>query len=82
MRALTVKLGALVPAPEAAVTATGPLVARPGTVAASYLSEATVMLLAATPPKVTAVVPLKPLTGKLASRSVRPEDGVKPGLSA
>jgi len=75
MRALTVNLTALTPVPMAVITRTRPLEARRGTVTVSRASEATLKLLAATPPKVTAVASLRPLPITVTSVPVRPAAG-------
>lgn len=57
--AVTVKFVALVPVPLAFVTVIGPLVAPTGTTAVSLVDETTLKLVAATPPNLTEVVPVK-----------------------
>ena len=57
--ATTWKLVALVPEPAVVLTVIGPVVAPAGTVAVIWVFESTVKLLAATPPKLTAVAPVK-----------------------
>jgi len=56
---VTVKLVRLVPVPAGVVTAIGPVVAPLGTVAVICVAAFTVKVVAATPPKVTAVAPVK-----------------------
>lgn len=57
---VTVKAVVLVPVPPLVVTAIGPLVAPPGTVALIEASEATENVAAVVPLKVTLVAPVKP----------------------
>jgi hypothetical protein len=59
VRQFTVKLAVLVPVPLAVVTATLPVTAPAGTIAVICVAEFTVKLLAARPPKVTFVAPVK-----------------------
>src|SRR5690242_17849571 len=59
VRQLTVKLEVLVPVPLAVVTAILPVTAPAGTVTVICVAEFTVKLLAARPPKVTLVAPVK-----------------------
>ena len=54
----TVKFVLLAPVPPGPVTAIGPVIAPAGTVAVIWISKIT-LKMAATPPKVTAVAPLK-----------------------
>src|SRR6266436_8341259 len=56
---VTVKLVALVPVPPGVVTAMGPVTAPVGTSASTCVSEITWRLVAATPPNVTFVAPVK-----------------------
>jgi hypothetical protein len=58
---VTVKFVVLVAVPAAVVTAIFPVTAPAGTVASTSVSFTTVKLVAATPPNVTAVVPVKVL---------------------
>jgi hypothetical protein len=57
---VTVKFDGLVPVPEDVVTAIGPVTAFAGTVAVIWVAESTVNVVAATPPNVTDVAPVKP----------------------
>ena len=61
--------------PAGVVTAMGPVVAAPGTVAVSWVSEATVNA-ALLPLKVTAVAPVKPLPVTVTGVPAGPEAGV------
>jgi hypothetical protein len=58
---VTVKVEALAPVPPGVVTAIGPVCAPVGTVAWSSVAESTWKVVAATPPNVTAVAPVKAL---------------------
>ena len=74
---MTVKLAAVVAVPAGVVTATGPLVAPAGTVAVICMSLFT-MKVAATPLKLTAVAPAKPVPLRITLLSGAPEVGRKP----
>ena len=59
--AVTVKTAELVAVPPGVVTAMFPVTAPVGTVAVTCVSEFTVKVVAATPPKVTLLVPVRPV---------------------
>ena len=74
---MTVKLDAVVAVPKKVVTAILPLTAPVGTVAVSCVSLFTTKG-AATPPKLTAVVPANPVPFRITLLSAAPEVGRKP----
>src|SRR6266851_1072794 len=78
--AVTVNEDGLVPVPVGVVTAMGPVVAPAGTVALSWVSEATVNV-AAVPLKVTTVAPVKPLPLTVTVDPTAPEDGETPVMA-
>ena len=75
---MTVKLVALVPVPPGVVTAMGPVTAPVGTSASTSVSFLTWKLVAATPPKVTFVVPVKLLPVIVTAVPTGPLVGLKP----
>ena len=74
---ITVKLVALVAVPSGVVTEIDPLVAPAGTRAVIFVSLATLKLAAATPLKLTALAPLKPVPVRVTRLPTKPEVGVK-----
>src|SRR6185312_13355671 len=73
--AVTVNDAVLAPVPAGVVTAIGPVAAPAGTVAVIWVAELTVNV-AALPPKVTAVAPVKPLPVLVTDVPTGPEVGV------
>ena len=74
---VTVKLDVLVTVPPAVVIAIGPVFASSGTVAVTLVLESTVKLVAATPSKVTLVVPVRLTPVMVTSVPTGPLVGVK-----
>ena len=74
---ITVKSPLLVPVPPAVVTATLLVVAPAGTVAVICVAELTEKLVAAVPPKRTAVAPLKLVPVIVTEAPTGPDAGVK-----
>jgi hypothetical protein len=78
----TVKRTALVTAPAGAVRVTGPVMAPTGTLAVTWVSDTTVKVVAATPPKLTAVAPVRPMPSMVTVVFSGPLAGVRPVISA
>jgi hypothetical protein len=77
MLGVTVKLAALLPVMPPAVTLMGPVEPAFGTNVVIFVSESTVMDVAATPLNITAVAPVKPLPLMMTLLPIAPEAGVK-----
>src|ERR1700694_4629953 len=78
---VTVKFDALVATPPEVVTAIGPVTAPAGTVASTSVSFTTVTLFDATPPNLTAIVPVKLLPEILTEVPTGPLLGLNPVIA-